>query len=311
MKTYEEMAQSVICRAKAHKKARNCWIGSVAAILVLGLSVGIMVTNASADDPSLQTPPAVTLSDEMEITPCPTGGSLVQTLPSQEIMKGRVTLLYAEGEKLSEMTEGVSIPCKSQLRVVDVTGMTDAEINAVAEAEKDYANGVIGSDTQNRGYGWEQYNPAGGTIDESNHLLATFIYVGNFVIKTDDVSQIRNVRVATGNSTFVLPAFCSEQEKECCMPFVYPMTRDYIIDGELLQQWYYQPYGGIEIDLGLGNGVMRYLNQNDPLPLSQLSETMTFLVTYVDGATEAYTVDMLINESGEIHTLCRGITAAA
>jgi hypothetical protein len=213
------------------------------------------------------------------------------------------------------MEPGMMIPLKSQLRVKDVTGMTEAEIEAVAKAEKDYADNLIAAHPDAKGPGWMQFNPSHGT-DENKHLVVTYIHVGDVIIKTDDISQIESIRATTKNSTLIFPAFSSEQREaladdlEAYWNFydVYPVTQDYMITGESLKGWYYIPYGGIQVTLGLGDGVVRYLNEN-LVPLSQISETLTFTVTYVDGTVETHTIDMIFNDNGEIYATYWGADA--
>lgn len=288
MKTYEEMAQSVIRRAKAHKAARNRLIaGSVAAVLVLGLCLGVMAKNQLTDEPTLQTPPITGEPDKTNY---------------------RVTFLSAEGENTIKMEDGVTIPMNSQLRVQDVTGMTQDEIKAVVKAEKDYAEHLIAAYPDAKGPGWEQF--------ENDRLVVTYISAGCVVLKTEDVSQIESIRATTKNSTITIPAFTSQQrdavadDPEAYYGFYnrYPMTQDYLITGSALTGWYYIPYGGIQVNLGLGDGVAKYLSENQ-VPLSQLSETLTFAVTYVDGTVETHTIDMIFNENGEIFATYRGADA--
>jgi hypothetical protein len=313
MKTYEEMAQSVISRAKAHKSKQNRIIaGSVAAVLVLGLCMGALVKNRPAHEPTLQTP--LITEQKNDILPT-TEAPSIQTPPSSEETNYRVAFLTTAGEGTTKMEPGMVIPLKSQLRVKDVTGMTEAEIEAVAKAEKDYADNLIAGCPDAKGPGWMQFNPSHGT-DESKHLVITYIYVGCMIIKTDDISQIESIRATTKNSTITIPAFISQQREaladdlEAYWNFydVYPVTQDYMITGESLKDWYYIPYGGIQVNLGLGDGVARYLNEN-PVPLSQISETLTFTVTYVDGTVETHTIDMIFNDNGEIYATYWGADA--
>lgn len=299
MKTYEEMAQSVLDRAKAHKIMRNRWIaGSVAAVLALGLGLGVAVMNRPGDEPTLQNPVE---PHEIVTTTVPS----VQTQPSTDETNYRVTFLTTEGKNTTKMEQGMTIPLKSQLRVKDVTGMTEAEIEAVAKAEKDYAENLIAAYPDAKGPGWMQY--------DNDHLVVTYINAGCVVLKTEDLSQIESIRATTKNSTITLPAFTSQQKEalagdpDAYYGFykLYPMTQDYLITGDLLKGWYYIPYGGIQVNLGLGNGVVKHLSEN-PVPLSQLSETLTFTVNYVDGTVETHTLDMIFNDSGEIYATYRG-----
>ena len=109
-----------------------------------------------------------------------------------------------------KIEQGMEIPMKSQLRVQDVTGMTEAEIEAVAKAEKDYAENLIAGYPDSAGYGWSQSNPTHGT-DEKEHLVITYIHAGDVILKTDDISQIESIRVTTKNSTLIMSAFTSQQ----------------------------------------------------------------------------------------------------
>lgn len=318
MKTYEEMAQSVIRRAKARKTMRKrIFAGSVAAVLVLGLGLGMMMKNRPVDAPTLQNRPITAEPEEIVVTLDPNAGSPIQTLPSKEETNHRVTFLLAEGNHTTSMEQGMEIPMKSQLRVQDVTGMTEAEIEAVAKAEQNYAEHLIASYPDAKAPGWSQFNPTHGT-DEKEHLVITYIHAGNVILKTDDISQIESIRATTKNSTLILPAFASEQREaladdpEAMFEFydLYPVTQDYLITGDALKDWYYIPYGGISVNLMLSNGVEKYLNEN-PVPLSQLSETFTFTFNFTDGTQEAYTIDMIFNDNGEIYSLYQGATVLA
>ena len=138
MKTYEEMAQSVICRAKAHKTVRNRWIaGSVAAVLVLCACVGVMGNRPQ--NPTVQETP------------------VTQTVK----MEPRVTFLYAQGDTTAELKQEVKLPSHCELRVVDVSGMTDEEIKATALAEQEYADALVAAYPEDKGHGWMQYSADG------------------------------------------------------------------------------------------------------------------------------------------------------
>ena len=120
MKTYEEMAQSVIRRAKAHQAARNRWIiGSVAAVLVLCACVGVM-GNRPQPDAALQDQTAVP-----DVT--------TVTVPADIRC---VTFLSSDGNRTAEMKKNVETPCLMEVRVKDVLGLSEEEKAAVVEAEK-------------------------------------------------------------------------------------------------------------------------------------------------------------------------------
>ena len=290
MKTYEEMAQSVIDRAKAHKTLRNRWIaGSVAAVLALCVCVGVMGRRPQPD----------TTMQEQPVT---------QTAKTEP----RVTFLYAQGDTTSELKQGVKLPSHCELRVVDVSGMTDEEIEAIALEEQEYADALTAAYPDDKGHGWMQYSADGYPSASNDHLVATFINAGYFILDVQDWSSVESVEATTKNSVLILPAFSGAEEKEQIDPFAYPQSRHYHMNrGELNEayeagQWYYD---GIGVNIGLGSGVVWYLNDN-PVPLSQLSETITFTFNFTDGTQETYTIDMIFNDNGQIYTLYRGAEAA-
>lgn len=283
MKTYEEMAQSVIRRAKAHQAARNRWIiGSVAAVLVLCTCVGVM-GNRPRPDATVQTQP------------------VVQTIKTEP----RVNFLYVQGDSTSELKQGVVLPSRCELRVVDVSGLADSEIKATALEEQEYADALVAAYPEDRGHGWMQYSSDGYPSVSNDHLVATFIHSGHFILQVQDWSLVESVDATTQNSVLILPGLSATEEID---PFAYPQSRHYCMNKEELNEayeagrWYYD---GIGINIGLGSGVVWYLNDH-PVPLSQLSETFTFTFNFSDGTQETHTIDMIFNDDGQIYTLYRG-----
>lgn len=174
MKTYEEMAQSVIRRAKAHKAARNRWIiGSVAAVLVLCACVGVM-GNRPQPDAALQDQTAVP-----DVT--------TVTVPADIL---RVTFLSSDGNQTAEMKKDVATPCLMEVRVKDVHGLSEEEKAAVVEAEKQYADALVATHSEAKGYNWAQY--------DSGDVVVTSISAGHFIIGMEDPEQIKSIHAIVG-----------------------------------------------------------------------------------------------------------------
>ena len=287
MKTYEEMAQSVICRAKAHKAMRNRWIaGSVAAVLALCVCVGVLGNRSQ--NPTVQEP---TVTQNLKMEP-------------------RVTFLYAQGDTASELKQGVKLPSHCELRVVDVSGMTDEEIKAIAQEEQEYADALTDAYPDDKGPGWTQYSSNGYPGVYNDPLVATFIHSGQFILKTQDWELVDSIEATTKNSVLILPGLSRTEDID---PFAYPQSRHYLINKEEVNVSYYlgkEYSGGIGMNMGLGSGVVWYLNDN-PIPLSQLSETFTFTFNFTDGTQETHTIDMIFNDDGQIYTLYKGAETTA
>lgn len=290
MKTYEEMAESVIGRAKAYKIARNRWIaGSVAAALALCICcIGVMGKRPQADL-TMQEQPVTQITQNMD---------------------PRVTFLYAQGDTTAELKQDMKLPSHCELRVVDVSGMSDEQIKAIALEEQEYADALVAEYPEDKGHGWMQYSADGYPSVSNDHLVATFIHSGHFILKAQDWSVVESVEATTKNSVLILPALRSTNEID---PFAYPQSRHCCMNKEELSeayeagQWYYD---GVGISMGLGSGVVQYLNDH-PVPLSQLSETFTFTFHFTDGTQETHTIDMIFNDDGQIYTLYRGAETAA
>ena len=283
MKTYEEMAQSVICRAKAHKTVRNRIIaGSVAAVLALCVCVGAM--GDRAQNPTVQEPATHTIK-----------------------MEPRVTFLYAQGNTTAELKREVKLPSCCELRVVDVSGMTDEEIKAIALEEQQYADALVANYPEDKGHGWMQYSSDGYPSISNDHLVATFIHSGSFILKVQDWSLVESVEATTKNSVLILPGLSGTEDID---PFAYPQSRHYRMNKEELNEASKEYYGGLGFYMGLGSGVVWYLNDH-PVPLSQLSETFTFTFQFTDGTQETHTMDMIFEDDGQIYTLYRGTEAVA
>lgn len=300
MKTYEEMAHSVMHRAKAHKKIRNRWIvGSVAAVCALGIGLGTLTMK-----------PHTTTQQ-----PTPMTEASIQTVEAP-----RVTFLYAAGDNTTEMKKGVTVPCRSQLRVIDVSGKTNDEIEAIAKKEWDNAHALVAAYPEAQGFGTSQYRPDGTPSVGNDHLVATYVHAGHFILNVPDWSLLESIQASTKNSVLILPGFSgsavltrpgfsgSDVLTQLGNPFAYPQTSQYYMNEKEINESCRKFYDGIAVNIGLGSGVVRYLNDH-PTPLSQLSETFTFTFNFKDGTQETYHIDMIFNDNGEIYALYRGATA--
>lgn len=301
MKTYEEMAQSVIHRAKAHKMVRNRWIiGSVAAVVAVGVCLSVMVKNRPEDDPTLQTQPATTVPNEMVVIPVPTGDTPLQTLPSNEVKNHRVTFLHNDGSQSSHMDLDVQTSSQMEIRVKDIRGLSEEEVESLGKAEAMYAQSLVDAHPEAKGYNWVQ-----GAKDNT---LITCITTGHFIIATEHPEWIESIYAATqGTVKLDNMEFASDDYMKNPTPF---LPDEYALNHDQIQQRYYAPYGGLEIVCEITNRAEIALDEGE-VTLGDLHDTITFTVTYVDGTVEEHAIDMIFNESGEVYALYRGATAAA
>lgn len=302
MKTYEEMAQSVLRRAKAHRTARNRWIaGSVAAVLALCVCVGVTVMNRPDEDVTVQTPPATETPSQTVIPVGPAQDSALQTLPvpsGEAAGEARVTFLYSDGSPLTGMEPDVDSPCRMEIRVKDITGLSQEEVDALCEAEKQYADALIAANPQAKGYHWTQ--------TPRTNKVVTCISAGHFIIGMTDPEQIESIYATVqGAVQLNFIDFATDWDDPSL-----PMPKEYFMSHEQIMDQYYYPHRGVQINWDLSNETIQALDQGS-VALGELRDTITFTVTYVDGTVENHAIDMIFNESGEVYALYRGAATVA
>lgn len=285
MKTYEEMAQSVIRRAKAHQAARNRWIiGSVAAVLALCACVGVM-GNRPQPDAALQDQTAVP-----DVT--------TVTVPADIRC---VTFLSSDGNQTAEMKKDVETPCLMEVRVKDVHGLSEKEKAAVVEAEKQYADALVAAHSEAKGYNWTQY--------DSGDVVVTSISAGHFIIGMEDPEQIKSIHAIVGGAV-CLGHMPFADEEAYWENLDNPVPIEYALNHEQILKQYYAPYEGIEISWMLSSDSDRALEKGT-VSIGDLSDTITFTVTYVDGTVETHSIDMIFNDDGKVYAIYRGVEAVA
>lgn len=295
MKTYEEMAQSVIRRAKSHKTIRNRRIlGATAAACVLGACLSMMLVKAPTDskEPTLQTPVVTTPT----VNEKPIIQTQLPTEPTADSVQAKVTLLYNDGLDTISMGKNMTIPCRSLLRVQDINGLTAAEADAVAKAEAQYAEDLIASYPEAKGWDWSQYC--------GEKCVMTSINAGHFILGIEEPEQVESVHATVeGDIQLMYLPTIGELKHESGCDLEYGLTH------EEVQQYYYAPCGGLEISW-LVAGELAYAFDENPIPLSSIRDTITFTVTFVDDTVETHAVDMIFNDNGEIYAIYQGLTAA-
>ena len=290
MKTYEEMAQSVVRRAKAHKTNRNrCILGVTAAVCVLGISLGVMAAREpSGKEPlTLQTPPVT----EPVAPQAP-----------------RITMLYNDGSETVGMQKDVILPYRMEIRTRDVSGLTEAEVEAVYAEEANYANELVASYPREQGYNWNQFR-----VED---MVFTYINAGHFILGIDDPALIKRIS-ATFNGA-VAPTNMMEINGHLTREDIDRFHR-----GDFSMEYYayqvntnainelYDYYGGYSFGLHLNSEWVRWYVE-DPADLPELfQDTISITVTFQDGTTENHVIDLMCSESGQVYAIYRGLTTDA
>lgn len=299
MKTYEEMAQAVICRAKKHRAARNRRIITVAvAILcVCGVSLAVYAANKpdSTDEPVIQ------LQQSTEATPTTEDPPVVEIDPTVEDVPAvpntaRVMFLCAaaDGSEAVNMQKDIKMPYRMMLRVKDTRGLTEDEKSALYEEEKNYANEMIdtyvGDSTVD--WAWTQFS--------GENAVITTISAGSIILRLEDTDLVESIHVSVTD----MGHMCHIPGPGTLEPDTGP--KEYHIDAKQIWQYYSWFCDGVPMIWMLDDLVKHEITIDPTIPLSDLRDTITVTVTFKDGTVETHQIDIVIDDSGEIYTIYRG-----
>lgn len=308
MKTCEEMAQSVIHRAKAHRAVMKRRIltvtASVLCICCIGLGAFVMIGPAPAEPvPHLQqtiptnTPEPVTQPQQT----VPTNTTVPEDTPIVEDPPvvpntSRITFLSANSNDTVELYKDVKLPLHMEMRAKDLRGLTKEEQEAIIQAEKAYAESVIRSypginGYNGQGYQWSQYS--------MTNTVVTTIVAGHIIIGVDDLFSIESIYLETGGAIQLCYVNALEEDED-----LYDEWR-YFVDGTDLSGCYFSN-GGIAISWMPDGFDLSALDEDPPIDLSKFSDTITVVATFKDGVVEKHQIDIVITEDGQTSAIYRG-----
>lgn len=296
MKTSEEMARSVMERARAHKAIRTRRLLTVTAAFVCVCSLGLAaLTMGSEPDPG---PAALQVQSTTEAT---ASGSDVTTKPTDNDTvvipptNARVTLLCAR----TDLKEPVSMQADVKMpylevRVRDLEGLTQDERKAVSEAEKKYATDAV---AEAKSYNW--------FITTNKDGLVSNISVGKFLLHLEDYTEVESIRITTGEigAFWQIPPLEDEETGE-------DVPGEYYLNAKQVKTWYSADIpGGISMVWVLTPDKIGDLCLNPSTPLSTLQDTITITVNFNDGTQQILVIDLVFDDSGAVYAIYRGDTA--
>lgn len=283
MKTSEEMARSVITRAKAKRTAqkRNLITTAAALICVCIIGAGDWVVGRTPENPdnTLQVQPTIPQQTQP--------GDNVQLQPV------RLSLLSfnAEGKEVVTLENGIKTPGQGQIRVMDLRGMTEDEIQAAYEAEQEYGE-TVGKQIK------EYFSDFATHYSSGPNGMVSFISAGCLVVPIEDPSLVKNVQVTViGNGKMAHIAPSKEQQS-----LDDESPKEYVTESEHLRN------GGVVMVWMLSED-MRWKLCNDPtIPLSSITSTITTTVNMKDGTQVTSVVDVSVDDEGFVYFTSRSET---
>lgn len=276
MKTSEEMARSVMQRASAHKAARkrNMITLTAAFLCVCGMGIAAIMAHSPSKPDTLQ----------IQST---TGGETV-VVP---VATSKISMLryLSSGTESVEMEKDVKVPYEMELRVKDLTDLTEDEADALCAAEQKYAEDVISKYKEDLS-SWSigQY--------KGDSRVITSICAGAISIQLDDPKLVDNIHIAA-NGDGQLGHIRGESLLE-------ENFREHYMDYWDVLLSYYD--GGIGMIWHLSSLNCRELCSDNPVPLSSFRDTITITVNFKDGTQDVHVIDIVVEDSGKIYAIYRG-----
>lgn len=256
MKSYEEMADAVLARARAEKAVQKKRNGRLLAAAICICFAGLAVF----------------------------AGVMGNQHAGEETRNPRVSVFCVSAnasQQRQEMVQGEKLPYHAVIRVHDVTGLGELELLELREADKEYARQMAeqNSDEAPGNPNWSISSPA------SDKTMISTIFAGSYYMTVDDYSQIKDVTSTTTEIGW---------------------TAQHLSD-------YYDPAlkDGIGITWGLSGAGFDMIEKDPDMPLSQIKDTITVTVEFIDGSKDVVTIDISVDDDGQIYGTFRGVDVIA
>jgi len=255
MKSYEEMTDAVLMRARAEKAAQKRRYRKIVAAAVCVCFAGLMVfAGAKAGGHH--------------------GG--------EEGRTPRVSVFCVTAnaaEQPQQMLKGGTVPYNAVLRVRDITGLGDQEVLRLLSAEKEYANQIAGGDPEKHGkFNWSV------TSWKTDKTLVTTFFAGNFYLTVDDYKQVRDVSVTTTQTGSA--SLYGTDYYDASLP------------------------DGVGITWSLSGEGVDMIEKDPEMKLSQITDTVTVTVEFIDGVKEIVVIDITVDDAGQIYGTFQGTNFA-
>lgn len=293
MKTCEEMAQSVMVRAKAYKRRKRWIMSTTAAVCVFGICLGMLATNRPVDqnDTILQVQQPLTTTTE------PTGWG--ENVDDNTVLQPvrRVTLLHciADGSQAVEMEEDVKLPYRMLIRIRDTSGVTDEQMSNVYKEEQEYIDEVFAAYPEKSRNSWGRYR--------GENVLITTLSVGGFVVRLDDPDGVESVRISVTD--------VGHMRLLSRLDYDHPFADgNFTIDlgEEDIKKACEESKGDMVMGWMISNKTAQNIKEDPSVPLSSFRDSVSIAVTFKDGVVETHLIDIVVEDSGEIYTIYRGQT---
>ena len=185
-------------------------------------------------------------------------------------LKPRITLLYSttEGKAEESMIAGVQVP-QAFIRVRDISGMSDEEVVRARNEESQYAK-------EFKEGAWR----SGRLMFGSERTLISLVQVGGLYVIPENYEQVADYSVET---------------TEFGSAAIHPNPVKITGTDEICT--------GIEVFWRISDSLRDKIDRNPSMDLTQIKDTVRVTVNFKDGSSEIVTIDMVIDDEGNIYAI--------
>lgn len=207
-----------------------------------------------------------------------------QSVSDAETRAPRVSVFCVSAnasEQRQEMVKGEKLPYYAAICVRDVTGLNELEVQKLRDADKEYAKQLAGMklDDMPGNPDWSSTSSCSDTV------MVTSIFVGSFYMTVDDYSQIKSVTDTTTEIGWTAQHLCD---------YYNPALKD-----------------AVGITWGLSQVGFDMIEKDPDMPLSQIKDTITVTVEFMDGTKDVVTIDITVDDDGQIYGTFQGADVIA
>jgi len=272
------MEKVQICKAIKRRNRRMVFCTVCMCCLVLAVSV--VVKYGKSESPGIQIEKPVI--DATEAT------TYLPNEQAHQQEKSRTVVMCVSTSGMTEvLKENISIPYKGELRVRNVSGMTDEERQIVLEEEEAYVSQVLGENPGENAY--SRYC--------RDNVIVTAITGGVFSITFDNIETVSHMQISSTENGYIFYPRFSGIKYNVLNRFAVTVE----VDGDRLRKG----LAMLETDAfrmvwALNPTVAERLNEDPNADLSQFSDRVTITVTHSDGTVETKTVVIQICDDGQM-----------
>lgn len=222
------------------------------------------------------------------------------TEPFPQSRKNTVSFLHAlgNGSQKTELVENLKYPYRMLIRIRDITDLTDAQFEDVYEEEARYIKEFFSQYPEDALNGWGRYR--------GENVLITNLSAGGFILRFDDLEAVESVEISVTDMGCL--NLKNRVEDYCCTAV---NKLRICLDQEGLVQATEQSQGNLEMFWSISPHAAERIKSEPSIQLSSIQDTIQIRVCFQDGSEESSTVDMFIEDSGEVYAIYRGASITA